>query len=98
MQTTTCPIWGTPAGEYGKIRDGHDLDSPRAGGRYAVSRTAMVTWPPLNDQQRERLTQWLADQRRGGTKNPLVNTDVLDAVTGVARKPEYRQLWSPDDD
>jgi hypothetical protein len=82
MQIATCPIWGTPAEEYAKTRDGRDFNSPRAGGRYAVSENARLSWPPLDYQQKERLTQWLADERRAGTENPLITSDVLTSVTG----------------
>ena len=34
MTNTKCPIWGTPAFEEPKDRDGHAMDSPRAGGKY----------------------------------------------------------------
>ena len=47
MAIVKCPIWGTPA-DVEKLdgRDGCVVDSPRAGGRYFVVRTAI---PKLED-------------------------------------------------
>ena len=82
MQMTMCPIWGTPAQQFPTTRDGRDLVSPCAGGRYAISGTAEALWPDLDDQQRELLTQWIAGQRRAGVENPLITTCVLTSVIG----------------
>jgi hypothetical protein len=38
-----CVIWGTPANYIETDFDGYDIYSPRAGGRYQITRTAAVT-------------------------------------------------------
>lgn len=79
MTSHTCPIWGTPATFRATSRDGLDVDSPRAGGRYFISRTAQVTLSRRGDDAlKARLTTWLIDQRRLGTECPEVMTNVVD--------------------
>lgn len=78
MRNATCPIWGTPAVFRATSRDGLDVDSPRAGGRYFISRTAAVTLRHRGDALRARLTTWLIDQRRLGNECPEVVTTIID--------------------
>jgi hypothetical protein len=43
-KTGKCIIWGTPADYIDTNFDGYDIYSPRAGGRYEITRTAAVTF------------------------------------------------------
>lgn len=45
MDETTCPIWGTPAGEAQSSFDGREIYSPRAGGLYRITGTALECLP-----------------------------------------------------
>ena len=72
-ENTACPIWGTPATEYPRQRDGREVDSPRAGGRCFISRRAEITLGSRDASLKARLTTWLIDQRRLGVDCPEVN-------------------------
>ena len=78
-----CPIWGTPATEYSTHgRDGRDVDSPRAGGRYFISRTVAAILKCRDASLKARLTTWLIDQRRLGVDCPEVDSNTIkDAET-----------------
>jgi len=74
----TCPIWGTPATAFPTSRDGKDVDSPRAGGRYFVSGTAVSMLPSVDDAIKARLTTWLTEQRRLGSDCPEITNNTID--------------------
>ena len=77
-EDATCPIWGTPAIEYSTHgRDGRESDSPRAGGRYFISRTAEATLKSRDSSMKARLTTWLIDQRRLGVDRPEVDSHTI---------------------
>jgi hypothetical protein len=78
MTADTCPIWGTPAKFVPTNRDGHSIDSPRAGGQYFISRTAAVTLRNCDDVLRARLTTWLIEQRQHGVDWPEVTTHTVE--------------------
>jgi hypothetical protein len=82
MKPTRCPIWGTPAQELPPMGDRRDIISPRVG-EYAISGTAeaILRSQPLSDQEKARLTDWIADEWRKG-RSPLVTTHVLKAMIG----------------
>lgn len=77
-----CPIWGTSAEVLPKLGDSNAYISPRAGGQYKISRTALVVMGhnPLTAQHRARLTTWLVDQRRMGIVCPAVSCDVMEST------------------
>lgn len=75
---STCPIWGTSAEITRTTRDGKDVDSPRAGGRYFVSGTAASMLRFVNDAVKARLTTWLIEQRRLGVECPEITSDIID--------------------
>ena len=83
---STCPVWGTPATEYSTHgRDGREVDSPRAGGRYFISRTAETILKHRDASLKARLTTWLIDQRRLGVDCPEVDTETI--KDSEARRP-----------
>ena len=70
-----CPIWGTPSiDKPNDGRDGRLLDSPRAGGDYFVSGTAIAVLENCDDRTKARLTSWLTEQRRLGNLCPSITT------------------------
>ena len=82
----TCPIWGTPATEYSTHgRDGGDVDSPRAGGRYFISGTAVAILKSRDASLKARLTTWLIDQRHLGIDCPEVDSNTI--KDAEARRP-----------
>ncbi|MEQ1888932.1 MAG: hypothetical protein ABL951_07110 [Alphaproteobacteria bacterium] len=81
-----CPIWGTPATFEPKLGDYECVNSPRAGGAYRISGTAIAVLKQQNDVLiRARLTTWLVDQRRLGQERPEVNSNTIELV--MQRQP-----------
>ena len=79
-QTASCPIWGTPATEKPCGKDGRAVDSPRAGGKYFISGTAVSMLESLDASSKALLTTWLIEQRRLGVKCPeAASTTVKEA-------------------
>ena len=73
--------WGRPAKGIQDDRDGKQVDSPRAGGRYFVSGTATTLLTGYNDWEKARLTDWLVEARRLGSSCPEISSGtVKDAV------------------
>ena len=71
----TCPIWSTPAaiGNVGGGRlDLTSVNSPRAGGNYAVEDTVKNKLSTLNERDKVKLTSWLDEQRRFGISIPII--------------------------
>ena len=83
-ETTHCPIWGDPfpaTVDHAAIRGAYLIvDSPRAGGRYQVSKRARPSIDELDDHQKARLTTLLVDARRRGTPCPEVDTNTIDTA------------------
>jgi hypothetical protein len=75
-----CEIWGTSATHHSAGRDGIIIESPRAGGRYFISSSAIGTVRQLDDLTRAHLTTWLIDQRLQGTPDPEVTTYSIDSA------------------
>ena len=73
-----CPIWSTPASELPSERDGRLVDSPRAGGKYFVSGTAVAVLEGCDDHLKVQLTNWLVEQRRLGNNCPKIITNTID--------------------
>ena len=81
----SCPIWGTEATVE---RQGNAtleiFDSPRTGGRYAISRRAssLINQDPgsFDTHFKARLTSWLLEQRRLGNPYPRVDDATLQQV------------------
>lgn len=79
---TRCPIWNSIASSEGpQGRDGEYFDSPRASGRYFISRRAkwaLEDQERYSDRFRARLTSWLVEQRRFGNDCPEILDDTLE--------------------
>ena len=85
-----CAIWNTVATDMSEPgRDGFLLDSPRAGGRYFISRTAAAMLESRNERAKARLTSWLVDQRRLGSRYPEVMSS---SIEEAARYPDLT-VW-----
>lgn len=81
-----CAIWGTPAQVLeSKGGDYEVYDSPRAGGKYWISGTAVGNVNTFNDDAKRLLTTWLCEQRRAGVDTPQIDSKILDIVR--ARQP-----------
>ena len=76
---TNCPIWNLLATEFPSGgRDGRDLDSPRAGGRYFISGSAEACLNNVDNTIKARITTWLVDQRRLGITVPEINIKTIE--------------------
>ena len=85
-EDSTCPIWGTSATEFSTHgQDGHEVDSPRAGGRYFIFGTAVAILKSRDASLKARLTTWLIDQRRLGIGCPEVDSNTI--KDAEARRP-----------
>ena len=83
--TTQCPIWGTPATlleEYSN-RDGIGVDSPRAGGRYFISRSAELNLRNADDVMRVKITHELVAHNMLGS-TPEIMTTTIEGLAAVA--------------
>ena len=77
-EESQCLIWDTPASEESTGGYGVRLmDSPRAGGRYLITRSAIRCLPRANDRVKARLTSWLVDQRRLGVNCPEIDRNTI---------------------
>ena len=80
MAEGKCPIWGTKAEIQPTTRDGQDVNSPRAGGRFFISGTAAAILGHRDDNLRKRLTTWLVDQRQLGVECPEVSSNTIKEI------------------
>ncbi len=77
-KNSRCPIWDVWASEESAgDRDGKLMNSPRAGGRYFIARTAIAGLTQLDERGKARLTSWLVDQRRLGVKCPEIDSNTI---------------------
>ena len=81
----TCPIWGTPAVSLDgyQNRDGIGVESPRAGGRYLISRSAELNLRGANDSMRIKITHEIVDHNMLGS-TPEILTTTLEGLAAVA--------------
>lgn len=76
-----CAIWNTVATDESEPgRDGFSVDSPRAGGRYFISRTAAAMLGSRDERVKARLTSWLVDRRGLGIRCPEVMSSSIEAA------------------
>lgn len=80
MVEDLCPIWHTAAIFLPNTSDGQEVDSPRAGGRYFISRTASAMLKSWDVPKKIQLTTWLVEQRRLGISCPGVSSTSMDEV------------------
>lgn len=85
MTDTECPIWQTPAISLPTPRDGQDVDSARAGGRYFITGSASAMPKSWDEQKKVLLTSWLVEQRRLGVSCPEISSATLDEA--AKRRP-----------
>jgi hypothetical protein len=76
----TCQIWKMPAQLLENSGQHQVFDSPRAGGKYWISGTAIGIALSLNDNAKRLLTTWMCEQRRAGVEIPKVQSDVLELI------------------
>ena len=81
-ENEVCLIWGTSASPMPnpRGRDGHYVNSPRAGGKYFISRTAETMLKDCDECTKAHLTTWLVDRRRLGKETPEVSNYTLKEV------------------
>ena len=82
MVDGTCPIWGTTAEVYPQVGRAQAVISPRTGGDYRVSFEALIEIgkDDFGNREKARLTTWLVDRRREGTKCPEINQKVIENI------------------
>ena len=91
-----CPIWGTPASRIEKYRNAVCIDSPRAGGEYAIESeltlaSIALKLSKLDDATKAHLTSWLIDQRRLGEKSPLITLKTIEDAQQRRDLPVYER-------
>lgn len=91
-----CPIWGTPATIIKEYIGAADIDSPRAGGRYAIEGWTIASIKlrvqQLDDATKAHLTSWLIDQRRLGEEAPLVTPKTIEDAKQRRDLPIYERM------
>jgi hypothetical protein len=80
MTAIECAIWKTSAQLLENAGEFQVFDSPRAGGKYWISGTAIGQILSFNDRAKRLLTTWICEQRRAGVETPKVSHGVLDLV------------------
>ena len=83
-ENPNCPIWYTRVDAKGLNAGAYYVDSPRAGGRYRITREAEVNLRTNDELEKARLTSWLVKQRQLGEEWPLVTAEV---VENAIRRP-----------
>jgi hypothetical protein len=87
MKDMVCPIWNTPARGREQDQVGHyrRLNSPRAGGLYEISGSAIATVKSIDTSERARLTTWIVDQHSLGNEMPVVNSSTVSQARQARR-------------
>lgn len=80
MTENTCPIWKVFATIEPITPDGVSVNSPRAGGLYFISDSAIAILQHRDDTLRAQLTTWLVNQRRLGVECPEVTSETIHDV------------------
>ncbi len=87
--TEQCSIWGTPAkresfesaaGSKMHLASGFNVISPRAGGRYAITKNAhdQIGRTEFDSGAKARITTWLVDQHRLGVSVPKITIEIVE--------------------
>jgi len=74
------------------IRKFQIFDSPRAGGKYWISGTAVGELLPFTDHAKRLLTTWICEQRRAGMEIPKVRSQVLELVKSRQSLPVMMRM------
>ena len=93
-QIDGCQIWTGFEGTGYWVSNGLEIaveDSPRAGGRYSITREArwMIQDNGLDDGQKARLTTILVDQRKQGVKWPKVIPSLIERAKNTPALPVH---------
>ena len=80
MEEQRCFIWNTPSREFRPFDGMFHVNSPRAGGRYAIDEMAVDILNQKSTDDKILLTTWLCDQRQAGMKEPVVRREVIDGL------------------
>lgn len=87
MEPVVCPIWNSkayPLAGYGN-RDGNGYDSPRAGGRYFISRSAEICLQNISQQQKVALTHEICDHNALGSVIEILTT----TLDNLPSRPDF---------
>jgi hypothetical protein len=82
MDELTCPIWITRADSVISVGDSKVIDSPRAGGKYKITNTALALINDLKAKETTKITNWLVEQRMLGFEIPTLNSESLTIAKG----------------
>ena len=92
-----CHIWGGAADVVG-VGDARIIDSPGAGGKYKITGTASAVLlgdsPPVGDDEKVKLTDWLIEQREAGEEVPVINEGVLRHIKTRLKKSMSERIKS----
>lgn len=92
MAAAVCAIWNTPA----QLLEGGGayqvFDSPRAGGNYWISDTAIGEMLSCTDHAKRLLTTWLCEQRRSGVQVPKIRSNVLELIKSRQTLPIINRM------
>ncbi len=74
----SCLLWPDFAAEIHRLSDGMlHVDSPRAGGRYAIGSADVEELWRLDNHACARLTTWLVNERRSGVSRPVITSEEI---------------------
>jgi len=79
LNNQSCSIWKSSAAVENR-GDGAIIESPRAGGRFSISRTAHAACHHLDEDQKLAVTNWLVSQWRLGIEVPELTSNSLEAA------------------
>jgi hypothetical protein len=87
-----CPIWKTRAYRIKgyELRDGTAVDSPRAGGKYFISRQAEINLRNLPDDMRVKITHEIVDHNAVGSIPEILTTTIEGLYHTARAKPADR--------
>ena len=96
-ENQSCLIWGTPDSIIKDHQGARYIDSPRAGGKYAIEgwtlapKSIKLDAPTLDDATKAHLTSWLIDQRRLGAESPLITPKTIEDAQQRRDLPVYER-------
>lgn len=79
-ENVVCEIWETPATILPSTSGIGNLDSPRAGGKYSITGSAIAMASHLIEYEKVLLTNWLVEQRRLGVESPKITSMLLNEI------------------
>ena len=85
MENPCCLIWKTQAKALPELPKGVEIDSPRAGGSYFVTESAISPLHQMDEPKKVLVTSWLVEQRRLGVARPELSGGTLNEI--MKRRP-----------